>query len=914
LVINFIRVIRVSIRMVQSIFYFEMHQPFLLHPDSKQTLWEEGTKERFEEVALKSHVPSLKMLTEILHNEPQFKFAIGMSGTYLRQAGNWGSGETDVMKALRELYQASQGRVEIMELPHYYSLTCLFQDPDKQEFKEQLTLHGNRIYSLFGVRPSSLANTELIYDNDIARVVAGMNYGATFCSSDISDAVSSPTGLYRAKGLPLVVIPQHRQLSTEVSIAFNPKKMDAKQYAGSISDFGKKVVFVGLDLAYIGQHIKGDKGIFEFWKALPKFLMDGGVECALPSEIAGKYQSIDLPELDVNAFEIPRSLAFLLGSKKETIQHNLFRDLESIEGKIKEDGPENKRFWRHLLSADNLFCLQERGRASRQGLIHRYVNPFDSIGKAASVFTRKIDRLQEAIDNFYIAKKAERPAIIIITPETAKLPEQMGALTRYISGKSGGLGEVVAAICKGLVKREIPVHLVTLNLSMRFREESGLDEKAYIEQVSQLNPEHIHRVSSSLFKELRGAYDGNPIYTAAEFQRQIVNMYLKEIRGKHNGKVIVHTHDWMAGGAVVAYCNLRGIPVLHTIHNTHTNDIPLGLMHGIQLDELREKMYLSPRGMDSQATAVKNASLVSYVGDTFMQEVLHDYFMEHHFIPYSVREETKIKNRFGQVLAIPNGISEDMYPEHQEANPDINSPGLAESFGPNTRGLLRAKARNLVKFQHQMGLVKDPQAILLYWPSRLDPMQKGVEHLAAVAQKIVDRNPDVQIAIVGDGIPGDSYWTDVMGRIACASNGRIAYKGFNESLSILGYAASADVFGASLYEPFGQIDICGNLYCSTATNRNTGGYAEKIVPFHARALGDSVDQGNGFLFDNYDATGLEWGLTKSINAHRALRKNLAEYETHLRRIGIEARQIFTVDGMVAGYITAYKALGNIFLT
>ena len=66
---------------------------------------------------------------------------------------------------------------------------------------------------------------------------------------------------------------------------------------------------------------------------------------------------------------------------------------------------------------------------------------------------------------------------------------------------------------------------------------------------------------------------------------------------------------------------------------------------------------------------------------------------------------------------------------------------------------------------------------------------------------------------------GNGQHAEIMGGIACASCGRIAFRRFDEDLCMLGYAAATDVFGASLYEPFGQIDVVGNLYGATATNR-----------------------------------------------------------------------------------------------
>ena len=52
----------------------------------------------------------------------------------------------------------------------------------------------------------------------------------------------------------------------------------------------------------------------------------------------------------------------------------------------------------------------------------------------------------------------------------------MGALAQYISGKSGGQGEVVSALCERTVERGIDVHIaIMLNLKKRFQKETGMD-------------------------------------------------------------------------------------------------------------------------------------------------------------------------------------------------------------------------------------------------------------------------------------------------------------------------------------------------------------------------------------------------------------------------------------------------------
>ena len=170
--------------------------------------------------------------------------------------------------------------------------------------------------------------------------------------------------------------------------------------------------------------------------------------------------------------------------------------------------------------------------------------------------------------------------------------------------------------------------------------------------------------------------------------------------------------------------------------------------------------------------------------------------------------------------------------------------------------------------RRRTGLNVNPDALLYFWPSRLDPFQKGVELLEQIIVPFVDQHPDVQIAIVADGIGNDRTHVDILGGIAWHSGGRITYQPFNEELSLLGYAAACDVFGASLYEPCGQIDQVGNLFGATATNRDTGGYHDKIRELRLKEDGAPQDVGNGFLFRDYDAGGLWYALEKSVAFHR----------------------------------------------
>jgi glycogen synthase len=902
-----------------------LHQPFRLNPDDATFLWDQKNREIFQRGAEHSYLPLTRMFTELVRKHPNFKISFSVSGTFLEQAELY---EPAVIDALRELERSAshQGQVEFLEETYYHSLVSFFPDPEKREFKEQVALHREKVSGIFGVKPTAFANTGLLYDNEIANIVADMGFTAILC--ELSDRIvdvrhHSPAAVnvvYRVrgrKGRPrkLAVLPRNAYLSPTLAAASADVFPTAGEYADLIHQVGGEIVVLVCDFPLAEQGTLLYRKVEEFWRALPEeFPRYMDLVPANPTEVAEWFQITSCPMVDCAdpeyppETEAPQTLSFLTSRAQQV----LFRSLESLESEAKRAGGDLLRRFRYLTTADHLQYLN--GEAYNAGPPDHGDNPYDSVATAAYTLTHAAGELAHDVKNFNILARSTRTPVIIITPETARLPsEGMGQFARYVSGKSGGLGDVISALCKGLSVRAIPVHLITINLSTRFREEAGLSENEWIQKRHQLNPENVHLVSSAIFEGYRSPYDGSPLANAAEFQRQVVNTYLKEIRSQYEGRAILHTNDWMAGGVIVAYAKMRGVPVLHTVHNTHTGHVPLGMFYGVNLAKLWEAIYISfesqQRCVDCQATAIKSATKISYVGERFLKEVVGDYFLDRPIIPWSVREETKVKYVNRSALVIPNGISPDVYPENQRASPEADKPGLAKSFSPDD-DIVEAKRLNLVKFQKRMGLVADPDAILLYWPSRLDLMQKGIELLEEIAQHFVNQHPGVQVAVVGDPVGGDWTHADIMGRIACASQGRIAYHRFDQDLSILGYAAAGDVFGASLYEPFGQIDVVGNLYGATATNRDTGGYSDKIKPLGLRAWGAPIDSGNGVLFHDYNGAGLWWGLSTTVQNHRYFHEHPREWEKQARRIMREARSNWSLDNMVARYITAYESLNG----
>ncbi|MDD5712997.1 MAG: glycogen/starch synthase, partial [Smithellaceae bacterium] len=788
-------------------FYFQLHQPFRLDPRRDRFLWESRNREIFQKVADKCYLPATEMFHKLIVAYPNFKITLGMSGTLLEQATHY---RPEGIGALQKLIWAGRpgGQVECLDETYYHSLVSLFADPLKQEFRDQVSMHREMMQRLFDILPTSFRNTELMYNNEIAAVVADMGYASILCEKRDDMYVTpsgfvSPNAIFKDLSQRLCVLPRNREMSDDVAYRFPNQRISPKDYAANLAAVDGEAVVLGYDFEHIGEHIWEDKGIFDFWRELPAALEShNSVIMVTPTEMAERFRDCACPVADIHGLSTSswadkgRNTFGWLGN---TTQYELFKDIEDMEVEAKKAGGPLLTRWRHLTTSDHVYFLHEG--MGEDNAVHSYFNPYDrSISYPTMILTRKIDDLQMVIMRFHILKRQEKTVILMITPETGRLPEDMGGLAKYISGKSGGQGEVVSALCEGLIERGYDVQLATLNLKRRFQKEAKIDEGQWREIRYRIDSGKIHLVSSSIFEDNLSAYAGDPLATAAEFQREIVNNTIKTVRAKSAGKLIIHSHDWMAGGAISAYARATGVPLLHTVHNVFTAYLPLDYLKGVNIRKMSKYVYFTDyngrRSIDCQATAIKNANLINFVGEQFLKEVVEDYFQDRPLVPTSVRQEVKEKYFHDSARAIINAPSAQMYPE--------KSRHLVRRYGPND-DFMKAKEENRAAFQERMGLKVDPQAILFFWPSRLDPFQKGVELLEDVVQAFLKQNKDCQVAIVADGVANDRTHADILGGMAYSSKGRMTYQPFSDTLAMLGYAAASDVFGASLYEPCGQI-------------------------------------------------------------------------------------------------------------
>lgn len=186
---------------------FEVHQPLRLrahfNPDVKSdSLIEhyfdvEQNRHIFNRVANKCYLPANHtILNAIEQLGKKFRVTYSMSGVFIDQCEMFNQ---DVLESFRQL--ADTGCVEFLGQTYYHSLASLWGN-DREEFAEQVEMHREKIKDVFGQRPMVFENTELLYNNMIAKTVAGLGFRGIFAEGcdHILDGWKSQNYLYTPPG------------------------------------------------------------------------------------------------------------------------------------------------------------------------------------------------------------------------------------------------------------------------------------------------------------------------------------------------------------------------------------------------------------------------------------------------------------------------------------------------------------------------------------------------------------------------------------------------------------------------------------------------------------------------------------------------------------------------------------------
>src|SRR3989339_477323 len=387
-------------------FYFQVHQPFRLRKN--YSFFDIGTNHLYEDdaenraicnkVAEKCYIPMNTLLLELIERyQGKFKVSFSISGCALDQFEKY---NPKVLELFQKL--AKTGCVEFINETYYHSLSFIFS---KDEFKQQALLHRNRVRELFNQTPATFRNTELIYNNDVARLVEELGYRTILAEG--ADQVlgwRTPNFMYQPVGCyKLDLLMKNYKLSDDIAFRFSNRgweqwPLSAEKYASWLNSIRGKGEIINLFMNYetFGEHQWADTGIFNFMRALPAaVLKHPDYHFITPREAHLHYtpvSKIDCPHF-MSWADVERDLTAWLGNP---LQNSAIEMAYSLEKRVKKSkDPDLVNVWRKLLTSDHFYYMCTKWFSD--GDVHKYFNPYESPYDAYVVYCNVMNDLVNTI-------------------------------------------------------------------------------------------------------------------------------------------------------------------------------------------------------------------------------------------------------------------------------------------------------------------------------------------------------------------------------------------------------------------------------------------------------------------------------------------------------------------------------------
>ena len=433
--------------------------------------------------------------------------------------------------------------------------------------------------------------------------------------------------------------------------------------------------------------------------------------------------------------------------------------------------------------------------------------------------------------------------------------------------KTGGLGDITAALPPALIEQGLDVRLLLPGLPAIM--EGLLD----LQRVSTIGPAFgaetvtllLGRVPESnvpayvIDAPQRYGRSGNP-YLAADGQdwpdnhlRFALLSWAAARLG--NGEFdrgwrpdIIHGHDWHAGlmpAYVAASVGPRPATVF-TIHNLAYQ----GLFPALIYPELGlPTAFFAAVGLEyyGQVSFMKAglvyADCVTTVSPTYADEISHP--------GAGCGLEGVIAARAGAIEGILNGV------DYQVWDP-ASDERLTKNY---TRDDLRGKGACKAALQREMGLAPRPDALLFGMVSRLVP-QKGLDLVLGALPEITRRGG--QLALLGSG---ELALEQAFAAAATANPHAVAVVlGYDDALSHR-IVAGADVIPVpSRFEPCGLTQLYGLRYGTLPLVHRVGGLADTVNGTSESSLLDG--SATGFVFDEASVDGVLGAASRAFAAYQ----------------------------------------------
>jgi alpha-amylase len=371
------------------VLYLHVHQPLrvrkysifdtAVHHDYFTDMEGDRNNERImHKVAEKSYRPMNALLEKMLKAHPEFRVSLSLTGTFIEQAEKW---TPDIIESFKRI--VATGQVEILAETYYHSL-AFFYSPE--EFARQVTMHQDKIRELFGVETTVFRNTELSYNDELAKWADDQGFKGILAEGwDPILEWRSPNHVYRppnTKNISLLL--KNYQLSDDLAFRFSnqaweqwPLTADVYNEWTNASVNDSQLVNLFMDYETFGEHQWKDTGIFDFFESfIGKWLAHPDNTFYTTSEAIDAYEpvgEISMP-YTVTWADTERDLTAWLGN---SMQQEALRYLYALEDDILRTHDLSLiADWRKLQTSDHVYYMCTKWFSD--GDVHAYFSPYDS--------------------------------------------------------------------------------------------------------------------------------------------------------------------------------------------------------------------------------------------------------------------------------------------------------------------------------------------------------------------------------------------------------------------------------------------------------------------------------------------------------------------------------------------------------
>jgi alpha-amylase len=387
-------------------FYFQVHQPFRLQhwdrvnsADPTTFFDDRANREIIQKVSRKCYIPTNELLLRLIEkHQGHFKIAYSITGVALEQLNNWAP---EVIKSFQRL--AETGCVEFLAETYHHSLAAIYSPA---EFFEQVKCQVKAIEHYFHATPKCFRNTELIFNEDIGRLIkeAGFDVMITEGADDILGD-RSPNFVYKLNGTDAKLLLKNYKLSDDIAFRFSNRSwgdfpLTSEKFSSWVHGLSGNADCINLFMDYetFGEHQWEDSGIFNFLSALPEaVLRHPDWDFKTPIEVANYYPTRESIRFNrtISWADVARDTSAWRGNK---IQDRAFQEIYRRQSELKNrNNPYLLDLWRKFQTSDHFYYMATKGYAD--GDVHAYFSPYDSPYDAFLNFMNVFEKFQNIVDS-----------------------------------------------------------------------------------------------------------------------------------------------------------------------------------------------------------------------------------------------------------------------------------------------------------------------------------------------------------------------------------------------------------------------------------------------------------------------------------------------------------------------------------